>query len=462
MGTEPLNYWFDSQLRRYAMQFTRIFQNFTFQTGRQLDGENEFRPIPVKYALTNRQVASIIQQNSENVMLTVPMISCHITDISIARDRTQAPHYIEKQQILERQWDEEQGMYTDEIGGRYQLDRLVPVPLNLTLKADVWTSNQMQKDQIFEQIMVLFNPSIDLQHSQNPFDWGALTIIELTDIQWSSRGAPVGLGEEIELMTLTFTAPIWLQPPSWLHPQKLIHQIVMNIGEANMMEYQGMGEGWDIDWSTTDLMARVITTPGNHQVRVVDDEITLLGADGSEIDENGETYSWEKLIDLYGKFRPNVSQLRLKTANTLDDESEDVIGTFIFHPQERNKLIWYVDGMTLPQNTLDPINGVLDPHRTYPGKGLPIPQPGHRYLLTDDIRNSDAWGSLDASKNDIIEWDPNHHSGPRWGVPFIAERQNDTEFLFNQRNRKQLKWTGAEWILSIEGEYYPGYWRLFL
>lgn len=459
MGTEPLNYWFDSQIRRYSQQFCRVFQNFTYQTGRSFNGEAEFRPIPVKWALSNRQVASILMQNSENIMLSVPVIACYLDNVAIARNRTQAPYYIERKQLIEREFDEETQLYTDREGARYQLNRIIPVPLDLTFKAEVWVSNQMQKDQIFEQIIVLFNPSIDLQHSNNPFDWAGLTILELTDTQWSSRGVPVGLGQDIELMTFTFKSEVWVQPPSWLHPQKLIHKIITNIGEAAQMEFDGLNKGWEIDWSTSDLMARIITTPGNHQIRVLGDEITLLGANGSEIDDNGEIYQWEKLIELYGKFRENISQIKLKTTNDLDDDTNDIIGTFRIHPTEPNKLIWYVDGTTIPATTMDPITAVLDPHVTYPGKGLPIPQSSHRYLLTDEIGQSSAWGTLVAKANDIIQYNTNSAS---WQVVFEAETHKDPEYVRNLKNNKLLRWDGKEFTIAIEGDYNGGFWRLAL
>ncbi len=458
-GTEPLNYWFDSQLRRYNSQFCRVFQNFQYQTGRQKDNGPEFRPIPVRWALNNRQTATILMKNSENVMQSVPQIACYLSDIAIARDRTQAPYYIERKQIIERQYNEEAQAYTTEEGARYQLNRILPVPLDLTLKADVWTSNQMQKDQIFEQIIILFNPSIDLQHSDNPYDWAGLTVLELTDYQWSSRGMPIGTNDDLEVMTFTFKAPIWIQPPSWLHPQKLIHQIVMNIGESAQMEYDGLSKGWEIDWSISDLMARVITTPGNHQIDVLGDEITLLGPNGALLDPNGNPYSWEQLIELYGKIRENISQLRLKTTNNLDDESADIIGTFKLHPTEVNKLIWYVDGMTIPASTLDSISGVLDPHKTFPGNGLPIPQSSHRYMLTSEIGDSLAWGDLQAKPNDIIQW---NSALSKWQVVFVADNHPRLEYVRNTKNDKLLKWTGQDWIIAVDGQYNPGFWRLFL
>lgn len=466
MGTVPLNYWYDSQLRRYTSQFCRVFQNFTYQTGRKgPDGNNEFRPVPVRHGMTNRQVAHILAENSENIMLSVPMISCYISDIRVARNRTQSPYYQDRTQIIERQYDEENQMYTTEPGDRYQLDRIMPVPYDVTLRADIWVSNQLQKDQLFEQLGILFNPAIDLQGSQNPYDWGALTILELEDVTYNSgRQMPIGTTDDIDMFSMTFKSEFWLQPPSYLHPQKLIHQIITNIGELNQMEKEGLEKGWDIEWSTSDLLARVITTPMNHMVRIIDDEVTLLGPNASEIDEHGEIFDWKTLIDQLGTFRPNISQVRIKTTSNLDDETTDIIGTFNYHPTEPNKLIWYVDGMTLPSTTMSAINGALDPHITYPGNGLPAVQDGQRYLLLSDIGDDTiAWGNnsqngpFTANANDIIEF-----SNGIWQVVFVSAGHSDVEFVYNSRNGKRFKWVDNEWQIYPDGEYFPGFWRIFL
>ena len=52
------------------------------------------------------------------------------------------------------------------------------------------TSNTDQKLQLLEQILVLFNPALEIQQNDNPVDWTTITTVELTDIQWTSRSIP--------------------------------------------------------------------------------------------------------------------------------------------------------------------------------------------------------------------------------------------------------------------------------
>jgi hypothetical protein len=81
------------------------------------------------------------------------------------------------------------------------------------MKCDIWTANTDQKLQVLEQILVLFNPSLELQTTDNYIDWTSLSVLNLNQINWSSRTVPVGNDTPIDVATLTFETPIWISPP---------------------------------------------------------------------------------------------------------------------------------------------------------------------------------------------------------------------------------------------------------
>ncbi len=453
--TEKLDFWYDGQIRRFLMQFTRVFTVFSYAAGTNPDGSLRILPIPARYASTDRMVASIQRNNSENSMLSVPMITVHLRDLEIDRSRTQVGEYVEKRQIYEREFDDELETYNSIVGNTFTLERRMPVPITLKINVDIWTSNTEQKLQIFEQIMVLFNPAMDLQHSNNVFDWCALTVIEPEDISWSSRSIPIGNDSEIDILTMSFSAPIWISPPAKLKPQKIIHQIINNISDIYNME--GINDGEGLNWDSQDLMARAIHTPRNHQLRVDGNTLTLLTAGGNETTSNGDVLSWRSLLDNYGRFRPGISEIRLRYIENLEDPSKDIRGNIAFLP-EPNKLNWSIDPTTLPPNTLDSINGVINPHTVYPGNGLPPAVNGQRYLLTDELGPSSiGWGTVIAKKNDIIQY-----IGSNWVVAFTAAGSFDPQVVLNLASMKQLRWTGREWILAVDGDWLPGTWRIFL
>jgi hypothetical protein len=461
-----LDYWYDGQLRRYWLQFCRIFEGFQYESGVGANGTKTLRTFPVSLGGKNRQVGHILRNGSENTMLSTPRITCEMTEIVPSSERRQTPNHVSTVNIFERAIDPNTNLYTNELGKTYTVERFMAIPYDITMRVNVWTSNEQQKHQFMEQVLVLFNPSIDIQTGDNPIDWTSLTIVELDSITWTNRELPIGTEDDIEIATLTFKMPIWLTPPAKIKRQNIIHQIITNIGEMNK-SYVGEQAG-GYNFSPNDLHTRVIVTPGNHQARaevLLDSagrpycEITLLSEEGLVTKPNGEdVWEWRELLTRYGQYRKGVSQFRLKTTDDLDDEDSDIIGIFDFHPTEANKILWTPDPETLPVNTLQTINGMISPNAGHaPGRGLPDAEEGQRYLLADDLDAVPEWTNLKASANDIIEFD-----GTEWKVSFDASVNTDVKVVLNGRSGKQLRWTGEIWVDAISADYNPGYWRIFL
>lgn len=456
-----LDYFYDQQFRRYWLQFVRIFEGIQYRTGRGANGQTILRTVPAKWAGKDRVVGHILRNNSENTLMTTPQITCSMLALSRAPERIQNPNHISSVNIVERAIDPLTNKYTDQPGRSYTVERYMSVPYNMTLSVDIWTSNEDQKAQIMEQLLILFNPSIDLQTGTNPIDWTSLGIVELEDISWSSRSMPMGTEDDIEISTLTFNAPVWLSPPAKLKKQNIIQQIVTNISVTETLDENNP----DIHWSESDMRSRTIVTPGNHKVSVESMssgklEITLLGSDNDAKDQEGNIYDWVSLLRLYGKIRPGISQIRLKTGDDIEDHDTDIVGTFDIDPVDVNIMHVTLDFETLPANTLQKISGIIDPNKTHPETDLINPVSGMRYLILNDISsNSPAWGGFSAHANDIIEYDVD-----RWSVVFDSTKVVAKHFVLNSHHlsNKQYMWTGSEWRSSLEGIYNPGYWRVFL
>jgi hypothetical protein len=109
--------------------------------------------------------------------------------------------------LREREFDPDTGLYNSNQGDSYTIERLMPVPYKLNVKLDIWTSNTEQKMQIIEQLATLFNPSLEIQSTDNYIDWASLTYVQLTEMMWSSRTIPTSTEEPIDVATLTFEIP---------------------------------------------------------------------------------------------------------------------------------------------------------------------------------------------------------------------------------------------------------------
>jgi hypothetical protein len=473
------DFFYDGQIRRYLTQIVRAFSGFQYMPGNGVP-----RLVPCHMAPQDRQVGHIMRNNSENTLMTCPMITVFIKGMAPNRDRTQAPSFISTVAVNERAVDPVTGKYTNQLGRQYTVERRMPHPIDATIQIDVWTSNELQKHQLFEQIYPLFNPGFDIQSSENPLDWSALTTMMLDEFTWSSRAIPIGTSDEIDIMSFQFKLPIWINPPALVKEQHLIQQIVTNIhSDVNVdprmdqdhasalpdaVGYEDMNQLV----SSGGIVGQVITTPGDHQIAVETTNnngdyyvsITLLGPRGNELDEHGNVYEWAPLLNKYGTYNPTSSTLRL--AHTLEDDntSLDTMGTFSFDPNNANVLFWNIIPDTLPGNTLANIDGVINPLVNAPGRdGMPAAANGQRYmLLADFTTNNTAWGGsannfIAASENDIIQYGP-----LGWTVAFDASAATAVQFVLNTRSLKQMKFDPAEhgWVMAIDGNYNAGYWRI--
>ena len=87
-----ISHFYDGQLRRFIIQFTRMLSNFQYETGKDADGNKALIKVPVRYGDINRQVANILRQGSENALVSVPQMAVYINSLSYDRPRMQSQH----------------------------------------------------------------------------------------------------------------------------------------------------------------------------------------------------------------------------------------------------------------------------------------------------------------------------------------------------------------------------------
>jgi phenylacetate-coenzyme A ligase PaaK-like adenylate-forming protein len=61
-------FFYDSQIRRILLQFTRLISHFQVEYGRDEAGNVTLLQVPVRYGDASRQAQTIIQENSANSM----------------------------------------------------------------------------------------------------------------------------------------------------------------------------------------------------------------------------------------------------------------------------------------------------------------------------------------------------------------------------------------------------------
>ena len=446
----------------------RIFSDIKIRNGPDANGLYTIQRVPILYGDPSWVVAQIIKGGSENTLLPTPMFSAWIEEVKQDPKRRQDTQYVGKVSTVEREFDPISQTYGSKPGVRQDVERYMPVPLELRLRLDVWTSNVTTKLQIFEQITTIFNPSIQLQQNSNLLDWTSIFEVWLEDHTWTSRSIPQGGTEDRDVLSFKFKVPIWMNPPAKLKRSGLVAEIVTNV-------FTGVVEGLDnqeFDPFRTCISAvpiQIVTTEGNYKISVAKgigtDTIILLDQYG-KVDP---ALSWESLIQKYGQITPNITKIRLKLDPDLDSTAHDIIGNITQDPLHQNVLFFSVDIDTLPANTLLPIAAIIDPTEVSPGNGLPAAAPGQRYLITSQDSHGEEpaiptnvptspWGdTLVAYPNDIIEF-----NGITWIVSFDSRNAVGKNYTINNANSSQYMFDEAvkEWTYSYYGTYQPGYWRI--
>jgi hypothetical protein len=273
-------FFYDEQIRRFLLQFARIFSNFQVEYGRNEEGtEHTLIRVPVRYGDATRQAQTILQENSASGMPATPLMTFYISGLDYDRPRMQEPYFVSKINVRQRTYDEATNSYETTQGNAFTIERLMPVPYKLTVKLDMWTSNTNQKMQLWEQILVLFNPSLEIQSTDNYIDWTSLSVVELESTQWTNRTIPQGTENPIDIATLTFTLPIWISSPAKVKKLGVIERIV-----AQMYDAQGDASSAILN---NDLLlgTRQVITPYSYQVLLIGNKLQALRQE--QVVENG-------------------------------------------------------------------------------------------------------------------------------------------------------------------------------
>jgi hypothetical protein len=463
-------FFYDEQIRRFLLQFTRIFSGFQVEYANENDGVNAAALIrvPVRYGDATRNAQTILQENSRNSLPSTPLMTFYITGLDYEQSRMQDPYFVSRINVRQQAYDPATETYETTQGNAFTIERLMPVPFKLTINLDIWTSNTNQKLQLLEQVLTLFNPSLEIQSTDNYIDWTSLSVMYLDRTTWSSRTVPIGTENPIDIATLQFSMPIWISPPAKVLKLGVIERVI-----ASMYDAQGDLNN-AIDNEDLLMGTRQVITPFNWAVVLIGNKLQCLQQKYLTQEPSNDSLTpteivpdsnllWPAVIDLYGSLRPGISQIRL-----IQPDETEVVGTVALDPNDDRFLLFDVDIDTTPQNTLDPIDAVINPLVTGPRPEDSVLQ-GVRYLLTEDTGSLDNpnpatdWvgangRGLVAQANDIIEYSNNY-----WRVVFRAATENNTtQYVTNITTDIQYKWVGDAWVKSYQGAYPGGTWRIVL
>jgi len=440
-----MDFFYDGQIRRYVTQFMRVFIGFKYKTG-----DGALRHVPVMYGDMTRQVASIIKENSENKMPTVPRISCYITGLEMDTSRLSDATFVSKLNIRERAWEEVDGEieYKSVQGGGYTVERLMPTPFKLKMKADIWTSNTDQKLQLTEQILVLFNPSLEIQTTDNYIDWTSLSVLNLVSLNFSSRTIPVGTESDIDICSMEFEMPIYISPPAKVKKLGVVRNLIMNVfsdtGDVLALDDLIYGGDASVRLPNVEGKWRLLllkSDNGNdndYDCSIVSPAEVIQETGIEPPTKTGDRIDWAKVLDIYGGYVPGISKIYF-----LQADGSEIEGTFVVNEVDPTFLLVSIEDK--PSNTIiyssvypngrTTVDAIVDPYKFNPRRPNKEETDqtvvvGTRYLVLDDVNNSPnvggntdpspsypydgpySWKNIDGSDpviraNTIVEWDGN-------------------------------------------------------
>lgn len=199
------NYWYDEQLVGYITQFMAVFSDMYVKIGKNdTKSSTDLIKVPIRYGGVDRVVEHILSSNTTNKPLRLPMFSAKLVDLQPAPERHKGLGTEDRYSYLPRGAALPDGVKV--------VKRRTPMPYRLAFELNIFTSNDLQKFQIMEQILSIFDPSIQLQTSDDPFDGGKITILELSNIGFEEN-YPSGADRKINVTSIIFTTIGWLQVP---------------------------------------------------------------------------------------------------------------------------------------------------------------------------------------------------------------------------------------------------------
>lgn len=198
-------YFYNKQIKRYLGAFMAIFAGLYVETGIREDGNTRFMKVPIVYGSKDRVVASILADHTQNKPIRLPVMSAYMRNLRMDPSRFKGVGMERSSQYVEQG-----GILPDDVSS---LKQRMPVPYIMDVELSVYTSNMDTHWQIFEQIVALFDPSVQIERSDAVYDWAKNVIVTLDDVELDEN-YPAGVERRKMQTNFRFTIPVWFESPA--------------------------------------------------------------------------------------------------------------------------------------------------------------------------------------------------------------------------------------------------------
>lgn len=199
------NYFYTGQLRKLQVQFAAIFSELQVAVGKNdYEQQTNLITVPVKIGSADRVVASIMSSNTQNKAMRVPSIAVHMVGLEPNFDYIKGSNQQSRNTVFP-------------VGGQLPNDgkvvyKYMPFPYWMNMELAIVASNESQHQQMLEQILLLFNPDLQIQISDGYDDWTKITHVELMGVGLETP-YPNEADRRIITTSLSFRVLCYLSPP---------------------------------------------------------------------------------------------------------------------------------------------------------------------------------------------------------------------------------------------------------
>lgn len=212
------SYNYNGAIKQYITQFMRVFSGFQVEFNRDDNNDNikDKKTCPVHYGSPDRIVANVLHKDGVSYSTSLPLMSALLTAIELNPENRRT-NYHEENVTRVRSSD----------GLHVVNQKIIGVPYRMSVDLSIYTSNTTQMFQLLEQIMIMFNPKLTIQKSDNILDWTYLTEIELVAVTQETN-IPAATDERMVMWSLSFLLDVWLDYPT-IESEGVINEIITTI-----------------------------------------------------------------------------------------------------------------------------------------------------------------------------------------------------------------------------------------
>jgi hypothetical protein len=209
-------------MKAALLQFCNIFAGLTVSTGRNECGDQEFLGVPITVGSRDRVVAALQAGNTQNKPFSLPIMSANMTGLNLSPNK-KGTGVVDRRVYLPAG-----GVFPNDLK---TVVRVMPIPYIMNVDLSIYASNSNQMHQILEQLLMLFDPTLQIQTSDAAFDWTKIASVELVGIN-NEENFPPGGDRRIIVWSLQFVIPFYISVPIDIKDE-MVRKIFVQIGNLD-------------------------------------------------------------------------------------------------------------------------------------------------------------------------------------------------------------------------------------